>query len=1375
MKEKTYTTSRIYAVPWILLFLVINLFLLVNGVGKTFARQALDDLIERELPPYYSLTYDVLEFSLIDKELSINNLRFIPDTSIQYRGVDRSFQVTIPHFNIRLKSINAILYDKELIIDGITVVDPQFSILDFSAKEQLTASTETLNLFDLIRQYLSLFRVNSFEVQNAGLEYARGGKQAGDLFSIKEIDFSVNGFALDSALTRLNFLNAESIELIVNKQLFYLSDNIHRVSFDQFHMSTRDSVLSFSNVVLEPRPDFEPEERHKSSLYYLKIPEIDLAGVDYYESYLNNDLRIEKVIFKEPEIRLRGGTEENRKNRGDKNVLLDILAQFAPRMYVQHIQLQKARVMLDLQATKMRDFRFVIDHINLFDCFLDPLNLSYSQDSLPFQDFNFQISNYRERLPDRLHVLTVKEAEIPARKSGIYVRDFRIRPYTEKAHLSKTKVEQQFPFLSIEGIDYLGFLFGDPLEISRIYLKEPVTRIIMPLEKQRDSLSSGISLEEFKSSITGSFVQDLRTRDLLVQGGRWMLDDWVEVEEYDFQAREFQLNENTSSWKALADTLSLQLKSGRLKQGFHNLKLAQLNTNGRDHELRGIQYQTTIDSNSYRLKLGRLSVYNTDLDSLFKQKYTFDSLQADQLQAQVDLRKKGGGQAFNPWTVKMPFSTLLADLNDASVQLNLANGDSLSFDGFHADLRVDSFLNLKNLHLKNIHFTPRKSTHKWALSQLEKLNGSGCYQLSGLAFIPKDTLAAVTHPMLIPEMTIIEWDRQRFFEKKEWSFKKVILEKPIFSVTPQHPNAEEETKNDDRLPFVILDSLQLNNARFNYARGDSVRINFPLLDLSVQGINTKKQMLTSAGLTDLFRSAQIDAEEGAQFFLPRMENRISSFQASIEEKTTVSFKNIGLKMEENSWSHETRLDHLTIGGLALAQLMKKKVLVVDSVSLGPMITQLAVKKTGNDSTGVFPEEWKLPLIKALDIGRFRMHEAHLDLDIDMPLQLDRIRLYLEGIRTDSLIRGRQMEEYYKKMELNLSNVSYTTGKYDEYQLSQQMEYRSEKKQLLLTDVQLVPQYSKEQFSSIIPHQEDLFDIRADSLVFHGFEWSGLFDPALHWPKIELKNLDLDIFRDQNPVHPNKPQDLVQEQIKSIPFPFLVDTLEVTTDIHFSILPEATSEAGEISFTGLEGRLMHITNLDSLWTKPMKLRASGNLYEDVPLEASVDFDMADPMNGFTLSGRVGKMEIPVMNKILHPTARIYIRKGRNKEITFDISANKDVAIGDMFFRYNKLKFRIVDKDDIHHTSLGNSLLTFWANRLVKSNNPSFLRKRKGVIYFERNPNRAIFHYWSRALLSGIVSSVGVKNNRKQLKKLGYENLEALNYQELFGEKEEKKEK
>jgi hypothetical protein len=1377
MKEKTNTTSRLYAIPWILLFLFINIFLLVNGIGKTFARQALDDLIEQELPSYYQLAYDELELNLFDRALTITNLVFTPDSTIQQTGVDRSYQVHIPYFKVKLKSLEAILYRQELIIEGISVVDPQFAVMDFSRDRTLTAATESFSLFELVSQYLSLFRVQSFEVKNAGLQYQRDNEQRSGDFLLKAFDFRVSEFALDSNLTRQNFLNAESVELIINKQQFYLSDNIHRFSFDQFRMSTRDSVLNFSNVLLEPRDSQTAAAWSPASgpaLYRIEIPEVKLNGIDYYESYLNKDLRIEQVVFQSPQIDITGGQRRLREAREPgESAVLDVLAQIAPSLRVGHIQLNQASINLDFQEVRNRDFHFLVDYINLYQCVIDPTNISYSRANPPFQDFSFQLSEFRENLPDGLHMLQVGQVSIPSMNEGIALKDFSIIPYREVPHLNKTKVVQHFPFLSVEGIDYLGFLQQEPLHISNVFIKEPVTRIITPLVSRQDSSRQELKIAGIRSSITGSFLQEISADYLNVEAGRWQLDDWMQVGTYDFHARGFLLNEQTQDWKALADTFSLNIADLDIQRDSMEIHLEQFVTDGSYHDFQAIRFSRRSSFDSIDVKLEGVTVFQTDLDQLMNQEFECDSLYICDLVADVQLKKTKKGDGQNIWQTQLPFSAPKVHLDNFKLDLESPRGDRLSFHQFRAILSADSLLELKNMQLSDLEFLPATGTHRLKLDELEKSGSSDSYELTGLEWRPVNSVPRVRHPLRIPSVSIVNWDRHRYFEKKEWSFEKIVLDQAELSVFERPLDsilASSEEKQD--WPLVLLDSLEVHDTRFYYELEDSVELSLPHFDLFIQGINTKKQMLTASAWTDLYRSFQFKSRQGISLQLPGTEFRAASADITDAGNSTLEFSNVFLETEQSPLKQQTYLDRLSIRDLSLEQLVKKQALVVDSVSLGEM--NVTLFQLNQDSSRSTPFKRKAPSVplpfQAMDIGFFQLTEAHLDLHTNTSFSLDRVQLLSRGIRTDSVLEVGRLEDHYEYLDLKLDNISYVLGKYKEYKFSQSLHYHSGKKQLLLSDVALVPLYAKEQFSRIIPHQEDLFDIQTDSVIVHGFEWGALFAPSLYWPKIEVKQLDLDIFRDQNPVHPNNPQDLVQEQIRRIPFPFLLDTLEVRTDIHFAILPENTRQPGEISFLDLEGKLTHITNLDSLRKEPMRLEAKGKLYGTTDLEARMSFDLGDPMNSYTMSGRVGRMDIEVMNKILTPTARIFIRKGKSKEITFEVSANKDVAIGDMFFRYNKLKFRIVDKDDIHHISLGNSLLSFWANRLVKSNNPSFLRKRKGVIYFERNPNRAIFHYWSRALLSGVVSSVGVKNNRKQLKKLGYENLEALNYQELFGEKE-----
>ena len=150
-------------------------------------------------------------------------------------------------------------------------------------------------------------------------------------------------------------------------------------------------------------------------------------------------------------------------------------------------------------------------------------------------------------------------------------------------------------------------------------------------------------------------------------------------------------------------------------------------------------------------------------------------------------------------------------------------------------------------------------------------------------------------------------------------------------------------------------------------------------------------------------------------------------------------------------------------------------------------------------------------------------------------------------------------------------------------------------------------------------------------------------------------------------------------------------------------------------------------------------------------------------------KLSRMNLLPLNQVLTPMGRINLLSGNNKALIFHLSGNDRQAIGEMFFRYNKLKFQIVSKDDLERVSFGNSLLSFFANRLVKSNNPSFLRKRQGIIFFERDREKAIFNFWAKSILSGVISSVGVRNNRKHLKHLSVDELEQLSYRELFGDR------
>jgi hypothetical protein len=162
------------------------------------------------------------------------------------------------------------------------------------------------------------------------------------------------------------------------------------------------------------------------------------------------------------------------------------------------------------------------------------------------------------------------------------------------------------------------------------------------------------------------------------------------------------------------------------------------------------------------------------------------------------------------------------------------------------------------------------------------------------------------------------------------------------------------------------------------------------------------------------------------------------------------------------------------------------------------------------------------------------------------------------------------------------------------------------------------------------------------------------------------------------------------------------------------------------------------------------------------EGSVNAVLRAPLTDgdgtFTLSGVLSPMSLMPLNKMLGPVAFIKIKSGANENLIFEFNANDSYAQGSMKFYYKNLKVSLLSKKGQDNIGMGNAIGSFFANTfIVRSNNPSIFLLRNGDIYFERDAAKSIFNYWSKSILSGVISSIGAKNNKRDIKR---KNKEAL---------------
>jgi hypothetical protein len=125
--------------------------------------------------------------------------------------------------------------------------------------------------------------------------------------------------------------------------------------------------------------------------------------------------------------------------------------------------------------------------------------------------------------------------------------------------------------------------------------------------------------------------------------------------------------------------------------------------------------------------------------------------------------------------------------------------------------------------------------------------------------------------------------------------------------------------------------------------------------------------------------------------------------------------------------------------------------------------------------------------------------------------------------------------------------------------------------------------------------------------------------------------------------------------------------------------------------------------------------------------------------------MGPADLTLLNPILANLASAELRSGKLDTMSMRVAGREYLAFGEMKMYYHDLKVRIRKPDNRRTIITG--LTTFLANTLIKNEN----KNRTGLVFFVRWRDRSAINYLVKIALSGMASSVGVKRNKKQIRK------------------------
>jgi hypothetical protein len=195
--------------------------------------------------------------------------------------------------------------------------------------------------------------------------------------------------------------------------------------------------------------------------------------------------------------------------------------------------------------------------------------------------------------------------------------------------------------------------------------------------------------------------------------------------------------------------------------------------------------------------------------------------------------------------------------------------------------------------------------------------------------------------------------------------------------------------------------------------------------------------------------------------------------------------------------------------------------------------------------------------------------------------------------------------------------------------------------------------------------------------------------------------------------------------------------------------EKANEPGWVSFQEINARIYKITN-DTIYKTEeafLKLNAEALLMGKGKLSIALKGRIFDRQNAFSVNGTLSGMEVKELNPMLEKNAFVYATAGKIDAMNFSFLANNTKATGQMTLRYHGLDVAVKNKRTDDTTAIKEQFMSIIANKKLLDSNPIPGEPvRVGMIDYERDPERFLFNYSFKSILSGIKTSL-VKESKK----------------------------
>ncbi len=324
-----------------------------------------------------------------------------------------------------------------------------------------------------------------------------------------------------------------------------------------------------------------------------------------------------------------------------------------------------------------------------------------------------------------------------------------------------------------------------------------------------------------------------------------------------------------------------------------------------------------------------------------------------------------------------------------------------------------------------------------------------------------------------------------------------------------------------------------------------------------------------------------------------------------------------------------------------------------------------------------------------------------------------------------------------------------------------LNYSQKNQKLSAKDLIVLPNYPDYEFTSKVKYQTDCIRATLNNISLFDFSLLEYLNQGnFRSSYVELEQLDMHVFRDRRKEFHHVRKPMFQELFYDFKGILDIDSLGLLKgNVTYTEHVDMASHPGKVSFTSMKASLYKISN-DSFYRKKegfFELKGQALFMGKSKMTVSLKALLFDPNHTFYLTGALTAMDAKEINPMSETNAFIYVTAGEIDAIHFSLRADKNKANGKMTLLYHGLDVAVKTKKSNDTTAIASKVISLVANKKIEDANPTPGEPvREGIIDYERDPEKFLFNYCFKSILTGMKSTLykspKEKKRRRELRDL-----------------------